>query len=309
MFLPANAAHAVDQIELSFNADGLFVLNIILGLVMLGVALDLKPDDFRRAFRRPRGPLIGLTAQFLLLPAATFGLTRLLNPPPSMALGMILVASCPGGNISNFLTHLAKGRTELSVTMTAISTAFAIFMTPLNLSFWGSMHPDTQALLSEIQLDPWEMLITVGMLLGVPVVVGMTLAARAPKLAAWLRKPAKVLSIGFFLVFVVVAFGANFKHFIACISIVFLPVLLHNATALALGYGCSRGAGLTDPESRAVAIEVGIQNSGLALILIFNFFDGLGGMAIIAAWWGIWHIIAGLSIAFLWSRRVPDPLP
>ena len=121
---------AVDQIRLSFDGGSLILLNVILGLLMLGVALDIRVADFVRIVRDPRGPLIGLVAQFLLLPAATFGLTLLLDPVPSVALGMILVAACPGGNISNFLAWLARGNAALSVGMTAISTAAAVVMTP-----------------------------------------------------------------------------------------------------------------------------------------------------------------------------------
>jgi BASS family bile acid:Na+ symporter len=300
--------HPIDQVELRFDAGSLGLLNVILGLVMFGVALDLKLDDFRRAIRTPKGPLVGVVAQFVVLPAATFLLTLVLAVPPSVALGMILVASCPGGNISNFVTHLSRGDTALSVTMTAISTALAVVMTPLNLTFWGGLNPATASVLREVHIDALEMLGTVAVLLGVPLVAGMVVAAKLPKLAGWLRRPFKVLSLVFFAAFIVVAFRKNFDHFLVSIGLIFLPVLLHNALALSSGYGAARLAGLAPAQRRAVAVEVGIQNSGLGLILIFNFFDGLGGMAVIAAFWGIWHIVAGLSLATVWSRR-PIPTP
>ena len=109
----------IDEIRLAFNPASLMILNVILGVLMFGVALDIKVADFRRIARDPRGPLVGLGAQFLLLPGLTFLLTLILDPPPSVALGMILVAACPGGNISNFMTYLARGNAALSVGMTA----------------------------------------------------------------------------------------------------------------------------------------------------------------------------------------------
>ncbi len=302
-FPTPEAAVDIDQLVLKFDPKNLLVLNVILGLIMFGVALDLRVADFRRAVKNPRGPTIGLLCQFLLLPALTFLLARLVAPTPSVALGMILVASCPGGNMSNFITHMARGRTELSVTMTAISTVAAIVMTPLNLKFWASMDPGTNALLQQVELNPLSLLGTVATLLGVPVVVGMLLAAKAPGLAAKLRKPFKIASLLFFGVFICVAFAANLKNFVMCIGIVFFPVLIHNAFALALGYVTARLSRLPEADARAVSVEVGIQNAGLGMILIFDFFDGLGGMAVIAAWWGIWHIIAGLGVARLWTLR------
>lgn len=299
----------IDQVDLAFNPTTLWVLNIILGLVLFGVALDLKVEHFWALVKNPRAPLVGLICQFVILPAIAFGLIQLLPVTPSMALGMLLVAACPGGNISNFITHLAKGNTEVSVGMTLVSTVAAMVTTPLNLSLWGGMNPETAALLQSIRLDPLDMLLTVGALLGIPLVVGMTIGHRAPKLAGWLRKPFKIGSILFFLAFIALAFGANFDHFINHIGGVFGPVLILNATALGLGWSAGWLTGLPEGDRRAVAIEVGIQNSGLGLILVFNFFDGLGGMAIVAAWWGIWHLIAGLSLAAFWSwRGLPAPV-
>lgn len=301
---------AIDQVELAFNPTTLFVLNIVLGFVLFGVALDLKVEHFRALLRNPQAPLVGLVAQFLLLPAVAFGLVSLMDLPASIQLGVLLVAACPGGNVSNFLTHLGKGNTAVSVGMTLVSTGAALITTPLNLSFWGSLDPDTAELLRTLALDPVQMGLNVAVLLGAPLAAGMTLAHYAPQVAAWLRTPLKWLSIAFFGVFVILAFQANFDHFLNHVGAVFLPVFLLNAGALALGWGSARLLGLPEADRRAVSIEVGIQNSGLGLILIFNIFDGLGGMAVVAAWWGLWHIIAGMSLAGIWSwfpPRVPEP--
>ncbi len=293
---------AIDQIKLNFDSGSLLTLNIVLGFLMLGVALELRLRDFKALLKAPKAPVIGLFAQFLLLPALTYGLTRIVSLPPSITLGMILVSSCPGGNVSNFITHLAKGNTGTSVSMTAVSTTAAIVMTPLNFSFWGSLHPETKALVTEVQLNALEMLGTMAILLGVPILLGIYLAEKHPAFAQKAQKPFKVITILFFGAFVSLAFSKNADHFQQVIGFVFLPVLLMNACAFALGYFSGFFARLPVRDRRAVAIEVGIQNSGLGLILVFNYFSGLGGMAIICAWWGIWHIVAGLALAAIWSR-------
>ena len=299
-------AAAVDQIRLNFNAQGLFVINAAIGLMMFGVALDLKLDDFKRIIVSPKAPGIGLIAQFVLLPALTFLLTLALRPQPSIALGMILVASCPGGNLSNIITYLAKGNCAVSISMTAVSTAAAIFMTPLNLSLWGSLNPETAVILKAVSLSPMDVFTTIFFILGVPLMAGLTLSRYFPSLADKVRKPFKIFSLIFFIVIVIGALAANWAIFIQVVGMVMLIVLLHNALALNLGYWSGRVSRLAERDCRAVCIEVGIQNSALGLVLVFNFFGGLGGMAILVAWWGIWHIIAGLITAFIFTRR---PLP
>ncbi len=297
---------AIDQVRLNFNPQSILAINMAIGLMMLGVALDLKLKDFKRIVVSPRAPCIGLIAQFLLLPAFTFLLTMILKPHPSIALGMILVAACPGGNLSNIMTYLAKGNCAVSISMTAISTAAAIFMTPLNLSLWGSMNPETAAILKEVSLSPTDVFTTVFLILGIPLTVGLILGHRFPRLADRVRKPFKMFSLVFFIVIVCGALAANWTYFMTYVGIVMLAVFLHNLLALNIGYWSGRMAKLPEPDCRAVSIEVGIQNSALGLVLVFNFFDGLGGMAILVAWWGVWHILAGLTAAFFFTRF---PLP
>lgn len=299
---------AVDQIRLSFDSGSLILLNVILGVLMLGVALDIRVADFVRIVRDPRGPLIGLVAQFLLLPAATFGLTLLLDPVPSVALGMILVAACPGGNISNFLVWFARGNAALSVGMTAISTATAVVMTPVNIAFWGSLNPKTNAILHDVALDPVQVFLVVLTILGIPLALGMTLGARYPGFVAKVRKPLRITGATIFLGFIAVAILGNWEHIGPLIFPIFGFIILHNVTSLSLGYGTARALRVPAYDARAIAIEVGIQNSGLGLALIFDFFDGMGGMAVVAAGWGVWHIVAGLTLATFWSRR-PVPIP
>ncbi|MEJ2586030.1 MAG: bile acid:sodium symporter family protein [Deltaproteobacteria bacterium] len=299
-------ATTVDQIRLNFNPQMLFIINAAIGLMMFGVALDLKLSDFKRIVISPKAPGIGLIAQFVFLPALTFVLTLILRPQPSVALGMILVAACPGGNLSNIITYLAKGNCAISITMTAVSTAAAIIMTPLNLSLWGALNPETAEILRRVSLSPMDVFTTIFLILGIPLTLGLILSRVFPSLADRVRKPFKIFSLIFFMVIVCGALAANWHIFLKVVGLVMLLVFIHNGLALNLGYWSGRLCGLDERDSRAVCIEVGIQNSALGLVLVFNFFDGLGGMAILVAWWGIWHIIAGLTAAFIFTRR---PLP
>jgi bile acid:Na+ symporter, BASS family len=295
----------IDQVQLSFNPQTLTLLNTVLGLVMFGVALELKVDDFKAALRTPKALALGLLGHHLLFPAMTYVLVWILNPIPSIALGMILVSSCPAGHISNFLVHYARGNTALSVSVSALSTAVALVMTPLNFAFWGNLHPVTSGLMKQVAMSPWEMLEVVVLLLGVPLVLGMWVARRFPAFAQRIRKPMKFLSLLVLVGFIVGALAANFKHFLAYIQFVVLVVFIHNLLALVTGYSLAAALRLPERDRRAITFEMGIQNSGLGLILIFNFFNGLGGMAIVTAWWGIWHIVAGMTLATWWKNRDP----
>ena len=235
----------------------------------------------------------------------SFLLTLVLDISPSLALGMILVAACPGGNLSNFLTHLGRGSTVVSVTLTAISTALAMVMTPLNLAFWGSLRPDTAAILQQVQLDPWSLLATVALILGIPLALGMCCAQLFPRWSARLHRPLKVFSILFFCGFVAFVFSRNVDLFARWIGWIALAVAAQNGLALTVGYWFGKFAGLKSADCRALTFEVGIQNSALGLSLIFTFFGGLGGMALIAGWWGIWHVLTGLPLALIWSTLPP----
>lgn len=296
----------IDQIQVNFSESALLVMNIVIGFIMFGVALDLQLSDFKRTMKNPKSALIGLGAQFFLLPAFTYLLVILIDPRPSIALGLFLVAACPGGNLSNFLTHLAKGNTPLSISMSAISTVAAIVMTPLNMMFWASLYGPTKEIMTSFSINAFDMLSTILLMLGFPLVLGMFIRSRFPAFAFEANKWLMKISIIIFVAFVIVMVANNFDAFINHIGAVVVIVIIHNLTALCIGYFASGAFKVKERDRRAIAIEIGIQNSGLGLVLIFNFFGGLGGMALVAAFWGIWHIISGLTIAFYWSRRQPE---
>ena len=308
---------ALNAVSINFGEGGMFIVNIILAFVMFGVALGIKVQTFKDVFLRPKSVILGILLQWIALPAVTFLIALALNPfiTPMIALGMILVASCPGGNISNFISSLSKGNTELSVSMTAVTTAFAPVITPLNFFFWGNLYRQIVAIKGDIPflvIPFMPMLQQILLLLGVPIALGLIFARYFPNATKKITKPAQVLSILLFIGMVTVSFSQNFQIFLDNIFYVFFIVLLHNACALGTGYVGGLLAKVPVVDRRSLTIETGIQNSGLGLILLFNpaifppevWHGHYGGMLFIAAWWGIWHIVSGLSIAFLF-RRTP----
>lgn len=290
------------DVQLHFSEGSLWILNISLAFIMFGVALNLRVNHFKDIFNRPVPVFAGLLSQFLLLPALTFLITLLLKPPPGIALGMILVASCPGGNVSNFLTLMAKGNAALSVTLTAFSSTLAFIATPLNFGFWASLNPETAGFLKDIALDPFDMVLSLAVILALPLSLGLWLAEKRPNFAQKINRPMRIFSLLIFAGFVSVAFAGNFDYFVDYIHVVFFLVLAHNGLALVLGYGLGWALRLDEADRRCLSIETGIQNSGLGLFLIFAFFGGAGGMALITAWWGLWDLVSGLAIAWTWSR-------
>ena len=268
---PEIAAH-IDQIHVTLNAGGMNTINIVLAFVMFGVALGIKPGIFIDVFKKPKSVILGMVCQLLLLPAFTFLLALLFGSwiSPMMGLGMILVASCPGGNISNFMSSLSKANIELSVSLTAISTALAVIMTPLNVRVWGNLY------------------------------------LHSAKVAEKLKKPFQWISILFFIAMVILSFTGNIDAFLKCIKYIFVVVLIHNLLALCIGFGVGSAFKVPFRDRRTLTIETGIQNSGLGLVLllgtsIFTGFPPHGGMLVITAWWGIWHIISGLTVSTVFN--------
>ncbi|MEM6841689.1 MAG: bile acid:sodium symporter family protein [Bacteroidota bacterium] len=292
----------LDKLTLNFNQQSLQLLNFCLSLVMFGVALELTVADFQRLFRSPRSVLVGLASQLLLLPAISYLLVVVLNPTTSVALGMLLVASCPGGNLSNMFTVMARGNGALSVSLTALSTLVAVVTVPLNFTFWSGLYLQSQSEVSAISLSAGQMIGTLLWVIGLPLLVGMLVNYYFPQFTQRARRSMRIISLIIFAAFIIAAFSANFDLFLQYVHLLLLIVLAHNALAYLLGYGVSALFRLKLPDRKAIAIETGIQNSGLALIIIFNFYDGLGGMAFLAGWWGIWDIITGLLLAWGFAR-------
>jgi len=293
----------LDEVTLKLSNQNRLYVNLSLGFIMLGVALKLHIKDFILVFSSPKSVFIGFISQFFALPFFTFLLVLVFNPMPSVALGMILVAACPGGNISNFMTSLANGNAALSVCMTAVASVCAVFMTPFNISFWGSIYPPTAEILNDVNLNFGELLRIVGIILLLPLILGLSIRAFKPRIADFLHPFMHYSSILIFAAIIILAFRANMDLFLKYIHLIVFIVFAHNAVGIATGLGLARLFRLPKPDQKTLAIETGIQNSGLGLGLIFAFFDGLGGMAIVAGWWGIWHIVSGLSLAYFFKNR------
>lgn len=298
-----NSPNSLDAVRLNFSQTDLLALNIALALIMYGVALDLKLSDFHYLIKNPKSFFLGIFSQFILLPFLTWGLVRVFHPPPSLALGMFLVAACPGGNVSNFLTHLAKGNTALSVSLTAFSTLTSIVFTPLNFAFWAGLYQPANGLLQQISLDITEVFMTVTLILGVPLILGIATNQYFPRFSENAKKILRPLSLLIFASFVGIAFLGNWDNFLTYIATIFFWVLAHNALAVSAGYLVATLGKLPKSDRKTLSLETGIQNSGLGLVLIFMYFDGLGGMAIITALWGIWHLISGISLALFWKKQ------
>ena len=283
--------------EIHYDASQQWVLSLTLALMVLGLALDVRPRDFLNVAKTPKAPMIGLFAQFLLLPAFTCLLTLILDLPSGIELGMILVAACPGGALSNFITHLSGGNTALSISITAISSAVAVVLLPINFVFWASLNPVANQLLLDINVSAADILASLILVLALPLILGFLIQYYVPKVAQALHGVLKYLSLIALFVFIFIAIYRNQEHFVEHFSMLFFVVLAHNALALSIGYLFSTATKLNSADKKAVTLEVGMQNSSLAIAIVFTQFDGQYAMALISAFWGTWHIVSGLIFA------------
>lgn len=292
----------MDEVVLAIDPGARRLLSGLLALLMFSVALGLRARDFREVLQRPRPVLVGLVAQVLALPALTLPLTFVLAPTTSIALGMIVVSACPGGNVSNFLTLISRGDTALSVTLTALSSALAVVMTPASILFWASLHPQVRLLVDSIGLDAMDFFVQTVVTLALPLAAGMGLNQVAPRLAQRLERPLRHVSFLVLLVFIASALAGNWHH-LRLFGAVFMPVAIaHNAAALGLGALAGWLAGPAAAARRTLVFEIGIQNSGLGLVILLSHFTGLGGAALLTAAWGLWHIVSGLALAGVFRR-------
>lgn len=316
---------SLDAINLNLGGGTGVILSIVLALIMFGIALGIKLQTLKDVFNHPKSILTGILLQWFGLPFVTFLLIMLFNPmlTPMVSLGMLLVASCPGGNISNFISSLSKGNVELSVSMTAVSTVAAPVITPFNFWLWGNLYLKYASLsntltIPQLVIPFWDIFKTVFIILGVPIVLGMLCAHYCPKFTKAVKKPFSIFSIVVFLGMVVGMFIPNWQLFIKYIIFIFILVLIHNASAFGIGWLGASLMKLPRRDRRSITVEVGIQNSGLGLTLLLNpaIFNpeiwnnpetGImyGGMLFVTAWWGIWHIISGLILASFFRGRIP----
>ena len=293
----------IDAIRIDFSSDTAFIMNICVAFLMFGVALDMKVSDFKRVVEYPKSVAVGLTSQLIILPILTVILLKVWGPMPSMALGLLLIASCPGGNISNFAVHLGKGNTALSVTLTSIVTLSAFLITPITFSLWSKLIPETQPILTRISVSPIEMVKIIMQLIIVPLVIGMFINHRFPKFTAKVRKPISTISLLMFMSFIFFAVFSNRANIVKYLHLVFVLVVVHNVITMLAGYYWAKLNKRNLADRRAICMETGIQNAGLGIVIILNFFGEYGGMMLVAAFWGVWELISAFSVAMFWNYR------
>ena len=293
--------------QVYYNSDSQWLLSVVLASMVFAVALDIKTKDFKQVLTAPKAIISGMVAQFVLLPALTLVLTLVLSLPAGVELGMILVAACPGGAISNFITHLSGGNTALSISMTAVASAAAVFLLPFNFLFWSQFNPEAIDLLRSINVDNTSLFINLLFVLALPLVMGLYLNNQFPKLANQLHRLLNITSVLALVSFILIAVIKNQSAFMSHFGLIFSVVLIHNAIALFLGFSAGKLAGLSNRDVKATTIEVGMQNSSLAIAIVFTQFGGESGMALISAFWGTWHIISGLLIAITCKKLIPTP--
>ncbi|TDT34058.1 bile acid:sodium symporter family protein [Naumannella halotolerans] len=283
------------------------LVNPLLGVVMFTMGLTLRPVDFALIAKRPLPVLIGVVAQYVIMPSAAVLVTVLLQLPPELAAGVILVGCAPGGTASNVVSYLARGDVALSVTMTSVSTLLAPIMTPL-LTLWlaGQYMPVNAA----------SMAITIVQLVLLPVVAGLLIRLLLPRVVDRLLPVLPWLSVATIAVIVAVVVSGSADRLISAGLLVLAAVVLHNVIGMALGYGVAALTGQPYSVRRTVAIEVGMQNSGLAAGLAAQYMSPLAALP--AAVFSVWHNMSGALFALLCRRRdqqralgapAPDPLP
>ncbi|HNP62709.1 MAG TPA: hypothetical protein PKH39_02180 [Woeseiaceae bacterium] len=298
----------LDGLRIVLDPIGQAGVVIALMLVMFSVALGLRVRDFKALLRMPLVYFGGVAAQVVVLPLVTFLLIQVIAPPPSIALGMIVVACCPGGAMSNLLTYLSKGEVAVSVALTATSSMLAALLTPASTLFWSRAYGPTSALLDSLDVNPLLFVGQTTLLLAIPLVAGMTVAARAPQWAKEVRGKTTLAGsavLGGTIIYGIVYF---FPVLWPAVGLLASVTVMHNTAAFMTGavlaFFLTRQASVR----RAITFEIGIQNSGLALIILLAQLKGVGGAAAIAAVWGVWHLIAGGLLAatynFIDKRRV-----
>ena len=270
-----------------------WAINPMLGVIMFGMGLTLSPQDFRIVFSRPKDIIIGCLAQFTIMPLLALGLSWAFALPKELALGVILVGCCPGGTASNVITYLAKGDLALSVGMTATSTLLAPLLTPLLvLVLAGTM----------VEVDTIGMLLSIVYVVIAPIAVGLIFQRYLPKFTKEIVPYLPAFSSIAIALVVGIIVSHNADRLLVGGMIVVLVVILHNLCGLSLGYVIGRLLGLAEPKKRAISIEVGMQNSGLASSLATLHFASFPLATIPGAIFSVWHNISGALVARIYSK-------
>ncbi len=270
------------------------VINYLLGVVMFGMGLTLNLQDFKIVFSRPKDVMIGCLAQFTVMPLLAWGLAQAFQLDEALALGVVLVGCCPGGTASNVITYLAKGDLALSVGMTGVSTLLAPFMTPfLTWALAGK----------SVNVDVVGMLLSILWVVILPIVVGLVVKWIWPKFTEQATDYLPAFSSVAIAFIVSIVIAANANKLMAGGLMIVMVVILHNLCGLSLGYLIGQLLGLSDAKRRAISIEVGMQNSGLASSLATIHFAAYPLATIPGAIFSVWHNISGALVARIYTSR------
>ena len=268
------------------------IINPMLGVVMLGMGLTLNPSDFKTVFSRPKDVIAGCAAQFVVMPLLALLLTKAFSLPVEIALGVVLVGCCPGGTASNVITYLSKGDLSLSVAMTTVSTLLAPFLTPFL----------TWALIGEtMDVDVVSMFLSIFFVVILPVALGLTIQRFLPRFTKVVSTYLPSFSVLVIALIVMIVVSLNSAKLLSCGALVVLVVVLHNIMGLALGYAVAKLLRMSGAKSKAVSIEVGMQNSGLASSLALTSFAQYPLAAVPGAVFSVWHNISGAIVARVYS--------
>lgn len=295
--------HPVDTLQLHFNPGQMSVLNMAMAFLMFSVALDVRFSDFKKVVDFPQSVGVGLLAQFLVFPLLTMAIIAVFKPPVSVAMGMVLVSMCPSGNMTNFLVHFARANVPLSVTLNAIIILSATFVTPAGFLFWSKFIPESEAIRQSFEIKFADMALIILELIVMPLLIGIWLHERMSPVVERIRPWVQRIALLIFFSILVLALMGNRENLVQYLGYIFVLVLVHNALALSNGFVLGTLFRLPRLDRRTLAFEGGVHNTALGLLLIFKFFNGLGGMALVAAWWGIWDLVTGMGLAYFWRKR------
>ncbi len=295
---------SLDLVKIHFDPKQLEILNLALGFLMFSVSFDIYISDFKTLFSNPKPMFVGFFSQYVLFPVLTMAMIYMFRPSATVALGFILVSACPSGNMANFMTNHARGNLPLSISLNSIITLGAAISTPLVFNFWAQFLPDKSTEIANIYIGFFDVVAIIAKVIVLPLVIGLVLRHYFPDFMARIKKTVNVLALVIFFGIIIGAFLANWQIARQHLDKIFFLVAFHNAMAMFLGYWAARAARLNLVDSRTIAIESGIHNTALGMILVFNFFNGIGGMAMVTAWWGIWDLVAVFSLASFWRARL-----
>ncbi|WP_309648730.1 bile acid:sodium symporter [Nocardioides sp.] len=293
----------VDQLSLELPGTLQLAIKVVVALFLFGIALDTRVEDLRAVVRRPWVMAVGLVAQYAVAPGLALLLTLVLDVRGSVAIGMLLVACCPAGNLSNLLTHRARGDVALSISLTALSNLAAVLLTPLAFGFWSGLNPAARELLRDVSIEPATVMTEVALLIGLPFALGVLVAWRRPRFAERAQRIVEPGALGLLLLVVVGGAAAQLDVLVDYLAVVAVPIVAHNAMALGVGYATGRACRLRAPGVRAMTFELGVRNTALGVVLALGFFSDLGGVVLVAALWGLWDVVTGLALSTWWRGR------